>query len=144
MPAGELIDIVMRESVYAVEMSGLRAAQARENVKKVRALVRRVENRGYTTIGRLARYFETLRAGDESNAVIEARGCVSLMTIHAAKGLEFPAVFVVNLHTPGRGGSPGVTVIDRSVDGEPEVAFRSTEGTKLEERREVEELRRLL
>ena len=144
VPAGELIDIVMRESVYAVEMSGLRAAQARENVKKVRALVRRVENRGYTTIGRLARYFETLRAGDESNAVIEARGCVSLMTIHAAKGLEFPAVFVVNLHIPGRGGSTGVAVIDRSVDGEPEVAFRSTEGTKLEERREVEELRRLL
>jgi ATP-dependent exoDNAse (exonuclease V) beta subunit len=144
VPPGELIDIVMRESAYAVETSGLRAAQARENVKKVRALVRRVENRGYTTIGRLARYFETLRAGDESNAVIEARGCVSLMTIHAAKGLEFPAVFVVNLHTPGRGGSAGVTVIDRSVDGQPEVAFRSTDGTKLEERREVEELRRLL
>ncbi|HUR19219.1 MAG TPA: 3'-5' exonuclease, partial [Vicinamibacterales bacterium] len=144
VPPGELIDMVMRESAYAVETSGLRAAQARENVKKVRALVRRVENRGYTTIGRLARYFETLRAGDESNAVIEARGCVSLMTIHAAKGLEFPAVFVVNLHTPGRGASAGVTVIDRSVDGEPEVAFRSTEGTKLEERREVEELRRLL
>jgi len=144
VPPGELLDIVMRESAYAVETMGPRAHQARENVKKVRALVRRVENRGYTTIGRLAQYFETLRAGDESNAVIEARGCVSLMTIHAAKGLEFPAVFVVNLHTPGRGGSAGVSVIDRSVDGLPEVAFRSTEGTKLEDRREVEELRRLL
>ena len=144
VPPGELIDMVMRESAYAVETSGPRAAQARENVKKVRALVRRVENRGYATIGRLARYFETLRAGDESNAVIEARGCVSLMTIHAAKGLEFPAVFVVNLHIPGRGGSSGVTVIDRSVDDQPEVAFRSTDGTKLEERREAEELRRLL
>ena len=144
VPAGALVDRVMRESMYAVEMTGLRAHQARENVKKVRALVRRIENRGYTTIGRLAEYFETLRAGDESNAVVEARGCVSLMTIHAAKGLEFPAVFVVNLHAPGRGGSAGVTVIDRSVDGEPEVAFRSTDGTRLEERREVEELRRLL
>ncbi len=144
VPAGELVDRVMRESMYGVEMTGLRAHQARENVKKVRALVRRIENRGYTTIGRLAEYFETLRAGDESNAVIEARGCVSLMTIHAAKGLEFPAVFVVNLHAPGRGGSAGVTVIDRSVDGEPEVAFRSTDGTRLEDRREVEELRRLL
>lgn len=144
VPPGELIDLVMRESIYSVETAGVRAHQARENVKKVRALVRRVENRGYTTVGRLAQYFETLRAGDESNAVIEARGCVSLMTIHAAKGLEFPAVFVVNLHTPGRGGSAGVTVIDRSVDGQPEVAFRSTDGTKLEERREVEELRRLL
>lgn len=144
VPPGELIDLVMRESAYAVETSGRRAHQARENVKKVRALVRRVENRGYTTIGRLAEYFETLRAGDESNAVIEARGCVNLMTIHAAKGLEFPVVFVVNLHAPGRGGSSGVTVIDRSVDGEPEVAFRSTEGTRLEDRRELEELRRLL
>jgi ATP-dependent helicase/nuclease subunit A len=144
VPPGELMDMVMRESSYAAETAGVRAHQARENVKKVRALVRKVENRGYTTVGRLARYFETLRAGDESNAVIEARGCVSLMTIHAAKGLEFPAVFVVNLHAPGKGGSPGVTVIDRSVDGQPEVAFRSTDGTKLEERREVEELRRLL
>lgn len=144
VPPGELIDLVMRESAYAVETSGRRAHQARENVKKVRALVRKVENRGYTTIGRLAEYFETLRAGDESNAVIEARGCVNLMTIHAAKGLEFPVVFVVNLHAPGRGGSQGVSVIDRSVDGEPEVAFRSTDGTRLEDRRELEELRRLL
>jgi ATP-dependent helicase/nuclease subunit A len=144
VPPGELIDLVMRESMYAMELTGLRAGQARENVKKVRGLVRRVENRGYTTIGRLAEYFETLRAGDESNAVIEARGCVSLMTIHAAKGLEFPAVFVVNLHAPGRGGSQGVTVIERSVDGQPEVAFGATDGTKLEDRRELEELRRLL
>lgn len=144
VPPGELLDIVMRESAYAMETAGPRAHQARENVKKVRALVRRVENRGYTTVGRLARYFDTLRAGDESNAVIEAQGCVSLMTIHAAKGLEFPAVFIVNMHAPGRGGSSGVTVIDRSVDGEPEVAFRSTDGTKLEDRRDIEELRRLL
>ena len=67
--------------------------------------MRRVENRGYATLGRLADYFETLRAGDESNAIVEASGCVNLMTIHAAKGLEFPIVFVVNLHVPGRGRS---------------------------------------
>lgn len=144
IPPGALIDQVLRESAYAVETAGPRAQQARENVKKVRTLVRRVESRGYTTIGRLAEYFETLRAGDESNAAIEARGCVNLMTIHAAKGLEYPVVFVVNLHAPGRGGSQGVSVIDRSVDDLPEVAFRSTDGTRLEERRELEELRRLL
>jgi ATP-dependent helicase/nuclease subunit A len=95
-------------------------------------------------VGRLAEYFETLRAGDESNAVVEAKGCVQLMTIHAAKGLEFPVVFVVNLQAPGRGSHHGISVISRSVDGEPEVAFRSTDGTRLEDRRETEELRRLL
>jgi ATP-dependent helicase/nuclease subunit A len=144
MSAGALLDRIMRESAYAAELQGRRTQQARENIKKVRALVRRVENRGYATLGRLAAYFETLRAGDESNAVVEARGCVNLMTIHAAKGLEFPVVFVVNLQAPGRGRHQGISVIERSVDGEPEVAFRSTDGTKLEDRREAEELRRLL
>lgn len=144
LSAGALIDRIMRESAYAAELQGRRRQQARENIKKVRALVRRVENRGYATLGRLAAYFETLRAGDESNAVVEARGCVNLMTIHAAKGLEFPVVFVVNLQAPGRGRHQGISVIDRSVDGAPEVAFRATDGTRLEDRREAEELRRLL
>ena len=139
---GELIDLVMRESAYLYELRGPRLAQARENLKKVRGLLRRVEARGYATLGRLASYFETLRAGEESNAIIDASGCVQLMTIHAAKGLEFPIVFVVNIQAQGKGRGQ-VSVIERAPDGLPEVAFRSTPATKLEDLRETEELRRL-
>jgi ATP-dependent helicase/nuclease subunit A len=139
---GELIDLVMRESAYLYELRGPRLAQARENLKKVRGLLRRVEARGYATLGRLASYFETLRAGEESNAIIDASGCVQLMTIHAAKGLEFPIVFVVNIQAQGKGRGQ-VSVIERAPDGLPEIAFRSTPATKLEDLRETEELRRL-
>ena len=144
VPPGEVLDVVLRESAYVYELRGRRLDQARENLKKVRALVRRVENRGYVTIDRLASYFETLRAGDDSNAIVQAADAVNLMTIHAAKGLEFPVVFVVNLHMAGRGRSGGFSVIEQGPDGEPEVTFGSTPATALEDRRESEELRRLL
>lgn len=144
VPPGELLDVVLRESAYLFELRGRRLDQARENLKKVRALVRRVENRGYVTLDRLASYFETLRAGDDSNAIVQAADAVNLMTIHAAKGLEFPVVFVVNLHTSGRGRPPGFSVIEHGPDGQPEVTFGSTAATDLEDRRELEELRRLM
>ena len=144
LPPSEVVDTAVRESGYVFEMRGRRLIQARENVKKVRALIRRVENRGYATLHRIAEYFETLRAGDESNAILEASGCVNLMTLHAAKGLEFPIVFLVNLQAPGRGRSAGFTIIERGPFEEPEVAFTSNDATKLEDNRDAEELRRLL
>ena len=143
LPPSELVDRVLRESAYVFEMRGRRLDQARENVKKVRALVRRVESRGYATLGRIAEYFETLRAGDESNAILEASGCVNLMTMHAAKGLEFPIVFLVNLQAAGRGRGGGFTLVERGPQDEPEVAFTSNAATALEDAREAEELRRL-
>src|SRR5438445_11306218 len=73
-------------------------------------MIRRAENRGYQTLARIADHLERLAVGDESNAPIDASDAVSLMTVHAAKGLEFPIVFVVNMGRGAGGVRPPIRV----------------------------------
>ena len=114
MPPAELLDRILEESAYARRARGPRFAQARENLKKIRAIIRRIQNRGYATLERIVSHLDRLAVGDEANAAIDALDAVSLMTVHAAKGLEFPVVFVVNL---SRGTGNGATRFGSPADG---------------------------
>jgi ATP-dependent helicase/nuclease subunit A len=141
----EIIEAVLHECAYAYEVRGSRRRQARENLKKLRSMIRRAENRGYQTLARLADYLDRLAVGDESNAAIDAVDAVSLMTVHAAKGLEFPVVFVVNMGRGAGGIRPAVRVND-GPDGEPSVSVADYQSEADEDiqAREREETKRLL
>ena len=139
------MDRVINESAYHMEICGPRRLQARENLKKLRGLVRRIQNRGYATLGRITDHLDRLAVGDESNAAIDAVDAVSLMTVHAAKGLEYPIVFVVNLGR-GTGGQRAPIRVASSLSGIPTVAVADFQSEADDETtaREREETKRLL
>jgi ATP-dependent helicase/nuclease subunit A len=148
LPPAELLDRVLAETAYAWELrargsaecglqsmesgadTALRIHQSRENLKKVRGLVRRIQNRGYATLGRVSEYLDRLSAGDESNAAVDAVNAVNLMTIHAAKGLEFPVVFLVNLGRGAGGGRDPIRVVVLGDDREEEAPSDLDAGTE--------------
>jgi ATP-dependent exoDNAse (exonuclease V) beta subunit len=145
VPPAELLDRVYADCAYAFELRGPRLVQARENLKKMRGLVRRVQNRGFATLARIADHVDRL-SGDVSNAVVDAFDAVNLMTVHAAKGLEFSVVFLVELARGTGGAAPPIRVVADDGSGEPSVSVAPFRSAADEDRRarDREETKRLL
>jgi ATP-dependent helicase/nuclease subunit A len=143
------------EEVALLPAFGFRP-DGRSRIESLRLLVEAaapLADAGFDSLPELVRWLAR-RSADEPLALgeIEPSGedAVSLLTIHKAKGLEFPIVVLADLG--GKGASPSPVVPDRPagrlefrLPGAPEVATAGHEEAESREkaRRDAEELRLL-
>ncbi|HSX28268.1 MAG TPA: UvrD-helicase domain-containing protein [Candidatus Saccharimonadales bacterium] len=89
----ELIDAIMRRTDYEHFINdGSAQAEARlENLKELVSVAREYEELG------LSGFLEEVALISDLDTVEDQSDAVTLMTLHAAKGLEFPVVFMIGM-----------------------------------------------
>lgn len=110
---------ILKETGYlrraeAAAQAPYEAAQQVANVAKALQLLRGFERDGFVSFERVSEALESAANGDATQAPLEASGAVQALSIHAAKGLEFEHVFIVDCG--GRGKQD--TRIPRVVESE--------------------------
>lgn len=98
-PVSEVLKYILTESGWERELTG-RGDEGQERLENLRELVTIAQKYDHFTEGEGATELLTdaaLLAAEEEEEEGKATDAVRLMTVHAAKGLEFQAVFVVGL-----------------------------------------------
>lgn len=103
---GDLLRFAVGESEYlAVIAATFDGAQRLANVQRLFTLAERFESSGTHLIRDFVRYveeFEAIGSRESEGQIDEAANAVRLMTVHQAKGLEFPVVIIPDLQRSTR------------------------------------------
>ncbi|QDT37059.1 ATP-dependent helicase [Stratiformator vulcanicus] len=96
-PVGELMKQVLDQTGYAEELKNEDSEESMQRLANVEELLTAAceYDREAGEEGSLPGFLEQTSLTNETDTVDEEAGKVTLMTLHAAKGLEFPVVFVV-------------------------------------------------
>ncbi|MBI5669509.1 MAG: UvrD-helicase domain-containing protein [Chloroflexi bacterium] len=150
----ELLREILAQTGYLATLTALPdGARRRGNVEK---LLEKAQASGQVMLGAFSQYLRDLseREAREGEALVDTQGAVTLMTVHASKGLEFPLVVLANadwersfyggaavLHHPDHGLTCKVyNPVKEKLEG----GFAHTQAETLLRRREETERKRLL
>ncbi|HJS27054.1 MAG TPA: 3'-5' exonuclease, partial [Actinomycetota bacterium] len=93
-----MVEAAATESGYLLELEAERTVEAEgriENLRELGGVAAEFEQR--SPDGTLAEFLEQVSLVSEQDEYDEEAGNVTLMTLHNAKGLEFPVVFIIGL-----------------------------------------------
>jgi len=98
LPIDELLERVLDKTGTLEALEAERTIEARGRIENLQELVgvareHRLENPEAT----LAGFLQEISLVSDQDTISDDRGLVTLMTLHNAKGLEFPAVFVIGM-----------------------------------------------
>jgi ATP-dependent helicase/nuclease subunit A len=113
----DLLRFAVEESEYrTVVAANFDGAQRLANVERLFTLAARFESSGTHLIRDFVRYveeFEAIGSRESEGQIDQAADAVRLMTIHQAKGLEFPVVIIPDLQRLSRVATDTWVLLDR-------------------------------
>ncbi len=97
-PVGEILQEVLSETGYVEALEAERTIEAQGRIENLQELVQ--VGREYDTTseeGSLTQFLEQISLLADADNIRDDEGLVTLMTLHNAKGLEFPIVFIIGM-----------------------------------------------
>jgi ATP-dependent DNA helicase UvrD/PcrA len=97
-PVGDILQETLTESGYLEALEAERTIEAQGRIENLEELVRvGREYDGTNPEGTLAEFLQQISLLSETDSLRDDEGLVTLMTLHNAKGLEFPIVFIIGM-----------------------------------------------
>lgn len=119
VPLAGLIHRIVEDTAAYVRF-GKRNRQAIFNIDKLLDTAREFDRRGYTTLQDFVEWVKNIRQTEQREAAADMNlpgfeGSVSILTVHKAKGLEYPVVFLPGMNQQSRSFSSGpLAIIEES------------------------------
>ncbi len=93
-----MVEAAATESGYLLELEAERTVEAEGRIENIRELIGvAAEHEARFSDAELVDFLESVSLVSEQDELEEESGSVTLMTLHVAKGLEFPVVFIIGL-----------------------------------------------
>jgi ATP-dependent helicase/nuclease subunit A len=119
VPVSELVNMLIdRTGVFGVYAGMPTGRQAMANVEMLVDMIRKKEREGFFGLYDLVKWLQLNvdESEKEGQAQLETAGnAVSIMTVHASKGLEFPVVIIPETETPPQGERDPAAVDDDGI-----------------------------